>query len=92
MEEHLTPYDIAKILNISSTAAYNLCGEPNFPAFKVRDGKASSWRVSKQDFECWLEERKSMKKERAKVIRRSATHNTKQSAKPADNVYKLNWG
>lgn len=62
--EHMecyTPDEVAKILKISKSQAYNLFNsslqETQFNSFKI--GK--SWRIRVSDFEAWLEAKASKK-------------------------------
>jgi len=58
IKPQLTPYDLADVLNISSSAAYSLCRDPTFPAYKLGEGKNSNWRIDPDDLHEWIESKK----------------------------------
>ena len=90
----LTPDDIAKILSISISAAYVLCNDPDFPAYKVRSGQKSNWRVDPVDFKAWQQQRKDLKaplvEQNMPAIRKKARTQKQPAEQP--KVYNLNWG
>jgi len=90
-QKQLSPNDIADILNISPSAAYALCNEPDFPAYKVRSGRKSNWRIDPKDFEIWLQQRKRIKDPTPQQItsRKKALASTQTAEQP--QIYRLNW-
>lgn len=51
----LTPHEVAAMLGISVSGAYNLMAEPNFPSFKV----GRRWFVTTDQFDQWICEQKN---------------------------------
>jgi hypothetical protein len=87
IKPQLTPYDLADVLNISSSAAYSLCRDPTFPAYKLGEGKNSNWRIDPDDLEKWVESKK------VENIRQFQTPRTRHhTAKPRVlNGFALKW-
>ena len=49
--EVLTVDDIAEVLRISTSTAYRLCRDPEFPAFRV----GGQIRVTRKDLDRWMQ-------------------------------------
>lgn len=55
--ETLSVKDVQEYLNLSSTSAYRLFNDKDFPSFKVGGSK----RVTAEDFSQWLQKQKNIK-------------------------------
>lgn len=53
----LTVKDLQQELGYSEPSILKLCSDPTFPAFKI----GTEWRVSRSDFEIWIESKKKEK-------------------------------
>ncbi|MEN6462215.1 MAG: helix-turn-helix domain-containing protein [Syntrophomonas sp.] len=87
IKPQLTPYELAGVLNISASAAYALCRDPTFPAYKLGVGKNSNWRIDPDDLQDWIESKKVINITIAAPKRK---HRSSPSKK-AVNGYTLNW-
>jgi hypothetical protein len=56
---YMNAADLARVLNISKMAAYNLMAQPDFPSIKLNNSSKSNRRVRRDDFLAWQESRKN---------------------------------
>jgi len=88
IKPQLTPYELASVLNISSSAAYTLCRDPTFPAYKLGEGKNSNWRIDPDDLQEWVESKKVVVDIR--TIKKPRIRHPQPKAK-VSNGYALKW-
>jgi len=87
IKPQLTPYELAGVLNISASAAYALCRDPAFPAYKLGGGKNSNWRIDPDDLQDWIESKKVINITLAAPPRKHRS----STPKKAVNGYALKW-
>lgn len=89
MKPQLKPSDLPGILNISLSQAYALCNDPEFPAYKLRNGNGP-WRIDPDDLSEWRRKQQQKKVEESQARK---AHYQKKYVEPIEKnkVYKLNW-